>query len=463
MHQLPATIRCLWSLLTLLCLSVDVYGNTSAAKPNIVLIFVDDMGYGDPGCYGGSLVPTPNIDSLTEPGIRFTQGYSVSPVCGPSRVGLLSGMQPSRIGVYWNPDMGAVKMPKGHQVLPQALKAAGYTTGLVGKWNLNNPGWDPMPAGDYFDQTYDVMVWEGDYWPNENGAYKGVDDRNYGSSKQSGIWGPAEAGDEYLTDRLTRHACEFIREQKDNPFFLMLAYNAPHSPLQGKREHQEKLLHIESDALQLYASMVLAIDDGVGQMLGALNESQITENTMVLFISDNGPATTRFKGMPEAWPRGELLGSTAGLRGHKGTYYEGGIRVPFIIQWPSTIPQAITCEQAVTTLDLLPTLCAVAGAKPDQQMYVDGHDITPTFSPENPALAERTLLWMSDQAGAVRQGDWKLVYDADDGEQLFNLGKDPAESQDRWQQEPEIARRLKATLGQLQAEVPPPITPRKSR
>jgi arylsulfatase A-like enzyme len=167
--------------------------------------------------------------------------------------------------------------------------------------------------------------------------------------------------------------------------------------------------------------------------------------------------------MPEAWPRGELLGSTAGLRGHKGTYYEGGIRVPFIIQWPSAIPQAITCEQAVTTLDLFPTLCAVAGAKTNQQMYVDGHDITPTFSPENPALAERTLLWMSDQAGAVRQGDWKLVYDADDGEQLFNLGKDPAESQDRWQQEPEIARRLKAALSQLQAEVPPPITPRKSR
>jgi arylsulfatase A-like enzyme len=173
MHPLPSITRCLWSTLTLLCLSADSYANTSATKPNIVLIFVDDMGYGDPGCYGGSLVPTPKIDSLTEPGIRFTQGYSISPVCGPSRVGLLSGMQPSRIGVYWNPDMGAVKMPKGHQVLPQALKTAGYSTGLVGKWNLNNPGWDPMPAGDYFDQTYDVMVWEGDYWPNENGAYKG--------------------------------------------------------------------------------------------------------------------------------------------------------------------------------------------------------------------------------------------------------------------------------------------------
>jgi arylsulfatase A-like enzyme len=151
------------------------------------------------------------------------------------------------------------------------------------------------------------------------------------------------------------------------------------------------------------------------------------------------------------------------LRGHKGTYYEGGIRVPFIIQWPSAIPKAITCEQAVTTLDLLPTLCAVAGAKPDQQMYMDGHDITSTFLPGNTSLPERTLLWMSDKAGAVRQGDWKFVYNADDGEQLFHLGEDPSESQDRWQHEPELARRLKASLSQLQAEVPPPITPRKSR
>ena len=463
MHLLPATTRCLCSLLSIFCLSLDSYANTSANKPNIILIFVDDMGYGDPGCYGSSLVPTPNIDSLTEPCIRFTQGYSISPVCGPSRVGLLSGMQPSRIGVYWNPDMGAVKMPTAHQILPQALKAAGYNTGLVGKWNLNNPAWDPMPASDYFDQTYDVMVWEGDYWPNENGVYKGVDDRNYGSSKQSGIWGPAKVDDEYLTDRLTRHACEFIRKQKDKPFFLMLSYNAPHSPLHGKREYKEKLQHIESEALQLYASMVLAIDDGVGLVLDALNESQITENTMVLFISDNGPATTRFKGMPKTWPRGELLGSTAGLRGHKGTYYEGGIRVPFIIQWPSVIQKAITCEQVVTTLDLFPTLCTIAGAKTNQQMYVDGHDITSTFMMENTALEERILFWISDQAGAVRQGDWKLVYDKNDGEQLFNLGKDPYESQDLWQQEPKIAHQMSTALQRLQAELPPPVTPRKSR
>ena len=176
------SISCCSAALILALASVSLAVPVESVRPNIILIFVDDMGYGDPGCYGGALVKTPNIDALADGGIRFTQGYSISPVCGPSRVGLLTGMQPSRIGVYWNPDMGAVRLPQGHALLPEALKAAGYRTGIVGKWNLSNPSWDPMPVLRYFDQAYDTMVWEGDYWPDASGNYHGGEDGKYGSS-----------------------------------------------------------------------------------------------------------------------------------------------------------------------------------------------------------------------------------------------------------------------------------------
>ncbi|CAI8313747.1 MAG: Arylsulfatase [Opitutia bacterium UBA7350] len=420
------------------------------------------MGYGDPGCYGGTLVPTPHIDSLAHQGLRFTQGYTISPVCGPSRVGLLSGLYPSRLGVYWNPDMGAVQMPKEHKVLPQALKTSGYTTGLVGKWNLNNPSWDPMPAANYFDYTYDVMVWEGDYWPDEKGNYKGVDDRNYGSNKISGVWGPTRAGDEYLTDRLSRHACEFIKQEKDNPFFLMLAYNAPHSPLQGKREHQEKLQHIKSEALKLYASMIMAIDAGIGAVLQQLDETGIRKNTIVVFVSDNGPALTQFKGMPKDWPRGEILGSTGGMRGQKGTYWEGGIRVPFIINWPTLGNRSDVIDTPVTTLDLYPTFCIMAGIDPSSYAELDGMSLIPLIQGKKSQLNSRSILWFSGSSGALRRGNWKLVFNPKEEPQLFNLSNDPYETENLSLQEPQIMKNLRSIVRAWRKNIPPAITPRKN-
>ena len=452
----------LTSVVCILAGPPNLAAQVGPTQPNIVLIFVDDMGYGDPGCYGGQLVPTPNIDALAASGLRFTQGYSISPVCGPSRVGLLSGLQPSRMGVYWNPDMGAVRMPEGHPTLPEALRSAGYTTGLVGKWNLNNPSWNPMPARNYFDYCNAVMVWEGDYWPDEQGRYKGVDDSNYGSSKQSGLWGPKRAGDEYLTDRLSRHACEFIAEQKDNPFFLMLAYNAPHSPLHGKRAHLNQLKHIQSEALKLYASMVIAVDEGVGRVLKTLKAKGLREKTLLLFISDNGPALTRFKGMPPSWPRGELLGSTAGLRGNKGTFYEGGIRVPFILNWPAVLREPRVNHSPITTLDLYPTLCAVAGTKPRPHTQLDGLDLSPLIL-KQAHIPDRRLLWFSGDSGAVRDGNWKFYFSPKDGASLFKLDQDPGETNDRSAEAPEIAAQLATYIEAWREQIPPPVTPRKPR
>ena len=435
--------------------------HSSGLRPNIILICVDDMGYGDLSCYGGGLVETPNVDSLAESGIRFTEGYTVSPVCGPSRVGLLTGMQPSRIGVYWNSDMGAVRVPRGHQTLSELMKSAGYTTALVGKWNLNNPAWNPMPAKRYFDYVYDEMVWEGDYWPNKNGAYHGVEDGKYGSSKTNNIWGPLEEGDEYLTDRLSRHACEFVSAQtKQNPFFLYLSYNAPHSPLQGKSEHLSELSHIDSEPLRLYASMILAIDEGVGDLLYTLEGNMLRENTVILFVSDNGPARTTFKGMPEHWPRGEMLGSTAGLRGYKGTFYEGGVRVPFVLSWPHKIDTAITSNYPVTTLDITPTLSTLAGASLDHQRAVDGLDLSLLFSKMPEFMEPRTLLWFAGTSGAVRAGDWKLVHNRKGEHELFNLRTDPMEQEDLSTSNSDKFEQMSNFYSDWAQQVPPPVTPR---
>ncbi len=432
------------------------------SSPNIVLIFVDDMGYGDPGCYGGEVISTPNIDALAEAGLRFTEGYTISPVCGPSRVGLLTGMQPSRIGVYWNPDMGAVRLPEGHSLFPEVLRAAGYTTGLVGKWNLNNPKWDPMPADRVFDKTYDVMVWEGDYWPDRQGIYRGVADGNFGSSKINGTWGPEKDGDEYLTNRLTRHACEFIAEQSEQPFFLYLAYNAPHSPLQGWKEHLPKLQGIQGEAQKLYASMVMAVDEGVGKVIEELERMKLRENTLIVFASDNGPAVTNFKGLPDAWPRDEMLGSTGGLKGKKGTFFEGGIRVPLIFHWPARFTEPAVFDTAVTTLDLFPTFCAVAGAKVSQETHLDGLNLMPFLYPNSADFPERELFWFSGPSGAVRQGDWKLVFEKKSVVGLYNLAEDPAEAYDLAEKNPEIADRLFARVRDWRRQVPPPVTPRKN-
>ena len=245
------------------------------------------MAYGDASCYGGDLIETKNIDKLANKGIRFTSAYSISPVCGPSRVGLLTGTYPGRYGVYWNPDMGGLKLSDKRPILPIQLKKAGYNTAIVGKWNLNNPIWNPMPVNKYFDFYTNTMVWESDYWPDSSGNYHGVNDDKYGSSKKNNIWGPTSKGDIYLTDLLTQNACDFIEKHHSTPFFLYLSYNAPHSPLQGKLSHKKRLSHINSEALKLYASMLMAVDEGVGQVLDTLNRKEIINNTIIIFLSDN--------------------------------------------------------------------------------------------------------------------------------------------------------------------------------
>jgi arylsulfatase A-like enzyme len=429
-------------------------------KPNIVLIIADDLGYGDVGYYDGArpLVPTPNIDRLANEGIAFTDAYVTAPMCGPSRYGLLTGMYQQRLGVQDNRDCYAEipgedrRIPAAQKLLNQTLSSAGYVTGIVGKYNL--PGYPETS----FDESMSVMHFGADYWPDEKGHYVGVDEpKAVSNSKQAPAWGPKKAGDEYLTDRLGRQAAEFIDRHADKPFFLYLAFNAPHSPLEAKESHRVQVEHLPSEALRFYGAMVLSLDENVGRVLAALERNRIKENTLVVFTSDNGPTFAFNVGWPEEWPK-EMLGSTGPLAGRKSTLLEGGIRVPLTMTWPARWPVRQVDRQPVTTLDLYPTLCAAAGAKTPDGTVLDGVNLLPLIGKKQEEVAPRTLYWVLNDNAAIREGHWKLrTYRKQ--RWLTNLAEDVGETMDLTAQHPEIADRLREKLERFREQLPPKINP----
>ncbi|QNN23744.1 sulfatase-like hydrolase/transferase [Planctomycetales bacterium ZRK34] len=427
-------------------------------RPNIIIIYADDMGYGDPGCYGGKLVGTPAIDALARDGVRCTDGYVTAPVCGPSRVGLITGAYPQRFGVQWNQDGRLMKLPPKHQILPQALRQAGYVTGLLGKWNF-----PPRPAGDVFDEARDVMDWEGDYFPDEHGHYTGVDEpKEHASAKVQGIWGPQRPDDEYLTDRIGRHAVEFIDRHRDKPFFLYLAFNAVHTPLHAKKADRERFSHVKPEALQFYAAMVASMDENIARVLSKLDDAGLTDNTLVVFASDNGPAKMPVKVWPKDWPVDFLLGSAGPLAGHKAQFLEGGIREPFIFRWPAKLKAGQVYRQPISTLDLYATCCAAAGIEVPDGTHTDGVNLLPYLRGQQTGAPHDILFWKLDDRGAVRQGDWKLVLQSwKPKRQLFNLADDIGEQHDLSDQHPELTGRLHQAWLDWSAPFPPRANPKK--
>jgi arylsulfatase A-like enzyme len=424
-------------------------------KPNIVLIYADDMGYGDPGCYGGTLIPTPNIDRLAKEGVLFTNGYVTAPVCGPSRYGILSGAYQQRFGIQWNQDAYAVipgvteRIPKSQQTIDQTLSKAGYTTGIVGKWNLEN-----YPHTT-FNESMSVMHFGGDYWPDSTGHYGGVDEEKARGDFKRILWGPEREGDEYLTDRLGRQSVEFINRNKDKPFFLYLAFNAPHSPMQAKKSHLKDVQHIETEAYRFYAAMAISMDENIGKVMDALEELGIRENTIVAFASDNGPTYSYNVEWPEEWPK-ELLGSNGPLSGHKAQLYEGGIRVPYIISWPEKLKQGIVYDHPVSTLDFYPTFCAAASQKIPKETIIDGVNLLPYLTKKNKQQPHDQLFWYHNDFGAVRSGKWKL-YNYKNDVKLFNLEEDIAEKNDLSIKQPEITKNLLDDLNVFRKQMPPAV------
>jgi arylsulfatase A-like enzyme len=430
----------------LLCLSVAA----SAGRPNFVLIFADDMGWGDPGCQGGTMAPTPAIDSLARDGVRCTDGYVAAPVCCPSRHGLMAGAYPQRFGMQWNTDRSHCVIPDAHKLLPETLKAAGYATGLIGKWNVNR---DPAPM---FDEIHDLMDWEGDYWPDASGHYTGLGTNEHASGKVQGVWGPERPGDEYLTDRLGRHAVGFVKRRKDGPFFLYLAFNAVHSPWHGKLGHKERFGALQPEPLPYYASMVASMDENIGRVLAALREAGVEKDTLVAFVSDNGPAKSDIKGAKPEWPKHTIVGSTGGLNGWKGQYLEGGTRVPFLLRWPARIKAGATYGRPVSSLDLYATFCAAAGVAVPEGTRLDGVDLLPFLSGAASGDPHAELFWMHDGQGAMRRGDWKLVVSPSAPKlRLFDLAADRAESRDLSAEKPGVLDALHAAWTNWSAAMPP--------
>ncbi|MDA3927042.1 MAG: sulfatase-like hydrolase/transferase [Kiritimatiellae bacterium] len=432
-----------------------------AKQPNILMIYVDDMGYSDPGCYGGKMVPTPNIDSLAEQGVRFTDGYVTSSVCAPSRCGLLSGAYNQRFGMQWNQDQYQQKhynFSEGHLLMPEALAAGGYVTGHAGKWNV------AADAKKVFDESYHEMDWKGHYFRDEGGGFMGVDGYKVKESNgdEKHDWGPKDMSTEYLTDLLTDDALSFIKRHGNGtkPFFFYLAYNAVHTPLQARKT--DKFDYLPNEPLRIYAAMVESLDYNIGRVLKVLKDSGLDENTLIAFASDNGPAkgNPHIKGWHKDWPAEVILGSAAPLGGHKAQYFDGGIRVPYIIKWPGVLKGGSIYTQPVSTMDLYPTFCAAAGISVPAKAKLDGVNLLPFIKGSQKGTPHETLLWMHDELGAVRRGKWKLVISKWQPKlALFNLETDIGEKENLAEQNPEMTQTLHRAWKEWCAQMPPRANP----
>lgn len=436
-----------------LFLALDAAG-ADARPPNIVILVADDLGYGDVGCQGGA-VPTPRIDELAQGGVRCTAGYVTCPACAPSRFSLLAGCYPQRFGLTWNDDRGRQQpLPAAQRLLPELLREAGFVTGLVGKWNI------VRPAAEVFDEVEDVIEWESDYFPQPDGRYVGSGSQpaDFSSSKVA-RWGRADESPAYLPDVMGRHAAAFVERHAHQPFFLLVGFNAPHSPWQGRAEDRERFAGLPHEVLQLYASMVAGLDDGVGRVLDALRKAGVEEDTLVMFVSDNGPAkgSRAIKGWKEGWPERMVVGSAGPFRGAKTELLEGGIREPFILRWPARLPAGTTYAHPVSTMDLLPTACAAAGVAVPPGTRVDGVNLLPFLGDADREPPHEILFWKIKSAGAVRRGDWKLLMQEPDRQPLlFDLATDEAEVHDRAAAQPTVVAELRAAWEAWDETLPPP-------
>ena len=443
--------RYLFSALALLALGF-ASRLTAAEKPNVVLILIDDLGQRDLGCYGSTYYRTPNIDRLASQGVRFTDAYAACPVCSPTRASILTGMYPQRFGITdWLPGRPdrpdhklkrpplTMQLPLEAVTLAEALKAAGYATAHVGKWHLGGEGFGPEKQG------FDLNV-AGDHTGTPRSYFAPF--RN----KQGAMPGLEKAPDgEYLTDRLTDEAVQFVTANKDRPFFLYLPHYAVHTPLRAKKELVEKYQpgRPGTQGNPTYAAMVESMDESVGRVMKTLDDLKLADRTLVIFTSDNGGLATI-----EGGPQGATFNGP--LREGKGYLYEGGIRVPLLVRGPRIKPA--TTSAVVCSIDLFPTVLDVCGVKSD--VKPDGSSLVPVFSG---GVVERDeICWHyphyanqgSKPGGAIRAGDFKLVEFYETGRrELFNLKADPGETKNLVADKPLIADNLAARLADWRKRV----------
>jgi arylsulfatase A-like enzyme len=388
------------------------------APPNIVVILADDLGYADLGAQGSKDLATPHIDSLAKDGVRFTNGYVSGPVCAPTRAGLLTGRYPQRFGFEFNapePRAAEYGLPREEATLSERLKGKGYATGMVGKWHLGfRPELTPPQRG--FDEFFGFLSGMRSYFPRAK-----ADPILRGET-------PVRES-EYLTTAFGREAAAFVERHRNEPFFLYVAFNSVHAPLQATDADLARFPGIAPPKRRTYAAMVAAMDDAVGVLLAKLREAGLEERTLVFFLSDNGGPTR------------ETTSSNLPFRGRKGQVYEGGIRVPFLVRWKGRLRGGRTFEEPVIALDIAATALAAAGLEAPKGL--DGVDLLGHLDGERKQQPHDALYWRYGDQSAVRMGEWKLVL-RKGREELYHLGRDAGETMDLAAGEPERVRALRS-------------------
>lgn len=403
------------------------------AKPNVVVILADDLGYGELGCQGNKQIPTPNIDAIARAGVRFTDGYVSCPVCSPTRAGLLTSRYQQRFGHEFNPGPNAVNfgLDKTQTTIAERFRDAGYVTGMVGKWHLGNgPGCHPLDRG--FQEFFGFPGGAHSYVPAarplpNNPVMRGRERVNE---------------KEYLTWAFARESEAFIQRHRSEPFFLYVAFNAVHAPMQAP-DGVRIPKGITDPKRRTFAGMLTALDTAVGRVTAALREAGLEKNTLVFFLSDNGGPTR------------ETTSGNGVLRGFKGDTLEGGIRVPFMVKWPARLPKGRIFEKPVIALDIGPTALAACGVETKDARF-DGVNLLPFLDGSTKDAPHESLFWRFGQKAAVRQGDWKLVRMARGSWQLYDLSRDKGETKDLSSEEPERVRKMRDAWDSWSRELKPP-------
>ena len=463
-------------------------------KPNIIIIMADDLGKTDISLYSTPPIQTPNIDSIGLKGMTFTEGYITSPICAPSRAGMLTGRYQQRFGFEYQPhdrypknqiemfvykhfiatgdwlvanqvefpafqDIVKNGMPPSEIMLAEILQRKGYRTGIAGKWHLGS-GEHTIPINRGFDYQYGFYEAYSLYMADTSD--ENIINQRHKDFSDPFIWGKGRSGncairrndaviDEkyYLTDRIAEEANQFIDKNRDRPFFLYVPFLAPHTPFQATKTYYDRLSHIEDRNKRVYNAMIWQLDDAVGSIVSHLEQSGLMENTIIFFLSDNGGAT-----YTEAT-------DNAPLKGGKFTNFEGGLNIPFMVRWDGMVAKGKQFDQPVISLDIFSTALELAGIEFSADRKLDGTSLLPILIDSVSSTLHDKLCWRSGYNRAIRSGDWKLITDEMSGNRaLYNVRNDKEERINLYDSEPEIVRQLQTEHEEWEKDMMDPQWPR---
>jgi arylsulfatase A-like enzyme len=414
-----------------------LHSYSAETKPNILLILADDVGWGEFGFQGGLDIPTPNIDSIATNGVKFTQGYVSCPVCSPTRAGLMTGRYQTRFGHESNSGMKKLGLDVNETTIANRLKSLGYATCAVGKWHLGEiPKYHPLKRG--FDEFFGTLANTPYFHP-----------ALFVDSRQSPEVISITDDKFYTTEQYGLRVTDWIQKHHDEPWFVYLPFNAQHNPLEAPQSYVDRFPQISDKKRRTFAGIMSAMDDSVGRVLNKIRDLGQEERTLIIFLSDNGGPTK------------STTSSNLPLRGLKAMTWEGGIRIPFCMQWKGHLPAGKVYEQPVIQLDLHPTIVTAAGGKVDTKWKLDGVDLVPYLTGQNSGQPHESLFWRYGDQWAVRHGNHKLVVAEGGSEQpeLYDLAADIGERHDLAAKEPAKVKELQKLYDAWNREQAAPNSP----